>query len=882
MPSILSGWKKRREALLAEMEAHIEIEAQERIDAGVPPEEARAEARRKFGNALLAAERSREIWGGVWLERVLNDLRYALRRLIHAPGYTTTLVLTLALGLGSVTAMLAIVDSVLLRPVALPHSEQLALIYVQGQQEGTSASSYSISYKQADTLRRNVSAFAALSAYYLAAHPVVAQDGTRIAISVQATPDLFTVLGVRERLGRLIEPSDARAPVVVVNDAFWRERLHADPRAVGTTIQMSDRTWTVIGVLPEGVRFPQSQDGPVVYAPITLNAKGEDEDDNFNAGSVLVRLKRGVSIQRARAEAQSAFAYIDPTAAAKHDVLKIVPYQEFVTGDVQKPLLMLLGGVGVLLLIACANAANLQIGRAASRMAEMQIRAALGASLGRLAQQLLAESLMASLAGAALGGAMAYAAVAAVRKAYGGQYARFNELAVHSEVLAACALLAVLVGMAATLTPMLRIRRQTRARMGARTVTRTGRLPGILVSLQVALTCVLLAVCGLFARTFQALEHVKLGFDPHHVTTLVLMPKNSHQNGEISRQIETQLLRKFETLPGVESVTMQTSIPFSNLNVVLHSIPDAEDHVWRASDSADYSFVSTDFVRTSGIRLLRGRSFTREDETTSGTIPVLVNEAFVHEYFARREPIGAWIEAHRDPSETDADLPFTQKMTVVGVVENELQGGDLGAPFQPMVYMNYLALPKSSFLNVIFSMSAQYAVRSSLAQDVLDKELRATVKQVAPQMVEMNLAPMQDSIAASLSQRRLALRLVGGFGAVALLLSAVGIYGVLAYAVTQRRREIGVRMALGASRQRVTGMVARQAGGMVLFGLVPGIAGAWAAGYAIRSFLFGVKDLDPLTLAAVGVLLLVISALAAFVPALRAAWVNPVEMLRAE
>lgn len=879
----MPGWKKRREALLAEIESHIEMEVQERIDAGASPEEARAEARKKFGNALLAAEHSREIWGGVWLERLFNDLSYALRRLIHAPGYTVTLILTLALGLGSVTAMLAIVDSVLLRPVALPHSEQLALIYVQGQQDGTTASSYSISYKQAGELRHTVNAFAGLSAYNIMPRPVGAQDGTQIALAVETTPDLFTTLGVHAQLGRLMEPVDSKAPVAVINYDFWRNRLHSDPKVIGTSIQVSGGTHVVIGVLPASVYFPLGAGGgPAVYLPIMLNAKGEDSNGFDSATNVLTRLKSGISVQQARAEAQSTFAHIDPAAAAKHNVLKIEPYRNFVTGDVQKPLLMLLGGVGVLLLIACANAANLQIGRAVSRMEEMQIRSALGASFMRLAQQLLAESIMASLAGAVLGGGMAYAAVAAVRKAYGDQYVRFDELAVHPEVLAACALLAVLVGAAATLAPMLRIRKRTRAGMGTRTVTRTGPLPGILVSLQVALTCVLLAVCGLFARTFQALEHVKLGFDPHNVTTLVLVPENPHQDAEVSRQMETLLLQKFKTLPGVESVTMQTSIPFSSFNMDLNGTTDVEGRTWRTGDSAHYSMVSTDFVRTSGIRLLRGRGFTQEDETGSGAIPVLVNEAFVQKYFAGREPVGAWLKAHRDPGDTDADMIFTQAMTIVGVVENELQGGDLGAPFQPMIYLDYLALPKGSMLTPIFSMSAQYAVRSNLAQDALDKELRAAVKQEAPQMVEMSLAPMEDSIANSLSQRRLALRLVGGFGLVALLLSAIGIYGVLAYAVTQRRREIGVRMALGASRQRVTAMVVRQAGAMVLFGLIPGIAGAWAAGYAIRSFLFGVKDLDVLTLAAVGVLLLAVSALAAFVPALRAAWVNPVEMLRAE
>jgi putative ABC transport system permease protein len=552
---------------------------------------------------------------------------------------------------------------------------------------------------------------------------------------------------------------------------------------------------------------------------------------------------------------------------------------------VQKPLWALLGAVGVLLLIACANAANLQIGRAASRMEEMQIRSALGASFARLTQQLLAESLIVSFAGAALGGGIAWIAVAAVRQGYGEQFARFNELAVHPAAIAGGILLAIAVGVAATLAPMMSVRRQTRdqgLRAGTRTATRAGRLPGILVSVQVALTCVLLATCGLFARTFHALEQVKLGFDPRGITTLVLMPEDQHQNPQVSREIDRRLLQRFAGLPGVESVTLQSALPFSNFDVSMDGTTDVEGRAWQQGDEAWYSFVSTNFVRTSGIRLLRGRALTPQDETGGGTITVLVNEAFAQKYFAGRDPVGAWIKFHRDHGDSDTDIPFLQTMNVVGEVENELQGGNLGAPYQPMVYIDYLQLPKESFLGEVFSMAAQFAVRSNLNKDVLAKELRAAMQQEAPQMAEMSLGSMEESIAASLYQRRLALRLAGGFGMLALALSAVGIYGVLAYAVTLRRKEIGVRMALGASRQRVTGMVMRQAGMMVLFGLVPGIAGAWAAGYAVRSFLFGVKVLDPATLAAVAVVLLVVSIAAALVPALRAAMVNPIEALRFE
>jgi len=291
--------------------------------------------------------------------------------------------------------------------------------------------------------------------------------------------------------------------------------------------------------------------------------------------------------------------------------------------------------------------------------------------------------------------------------------------------------------------------------------------------------------------------------------------------------------------------------------------------------------VSTNFVHASGIRLLKGRSFLPTDEESAGVV-VLVNQAFVEKYLSGRDPIGATLKFHRNASDTDAEIPYAQPMTVIGVVENEMQGRDLGAPYEPMVYFNYLQLPKESLLSMVFNMTAQYAVRSSLAPAALASEIRAAIKQDAPGMVEMSLGSMETDIAKSLGQRRLALRLVTAFGIVALFLSAVGIYGVLAYSVALRRREIGVRMALGSSRAGIARLVVRRAGLMVLFGLIPGTAGAWAAGHAIRSYLYGVKALDPVTLLAVGLLLLLVSTVSAALPALRAALVDPVETLRAE
>ena len=873
-------WERAKDSLSEELEAHLQMAIAERVADGEDPAQARAAALRELGNLPLIEDVTRARWGWIWLENLIGDVRYAARSLSTVRGYTATLACTLALGLGCVTTMLAIVQSVLLRPVDLPQPGRLVQIYAEDEIKGFAATPHAVSYAAIDALRRNMLSLTGVGGYNTMVLPVETADGARVNPLMEVTPGFFQVLGLSPKLGRLIGPNDANAHVADVSDEFWRDRLQSNPNAIGSVVTISGRQWTVIGVLPAGFHAPGMTGASVLFLPISVGSSGEDEF-KIESAAVIGRLKDGVSMQQARAEGQSILTHAGGTGVEKKRVLTMRSYQNLVTGDMQQPLWALLGAAMVLLLIACANAANLQIGRTASRMPEMAVRSALGAGLGRLIQQLVTENVLVSLLGAALGGGLSYMAIAAVRYAYADRYPRFDEIAVHPLALWAECILAVVVAIFASVAPALNVRRQAVGRFTARSATRKSQLPGLLVAAQVALTCVLLVLSGLFVRTLQSLENVNLGFDPHGITTLVLMPKNQQQAPQFSREIETRLLHRFESLPGIQSVTMQSEIPFSSYNMTLHGTTDVAGRPYQNGDSAYYSFVSTNFVRTSEIRLLNGRGFVPSDES-SGAIVALVNEAFVKMFLNGREPISVTLGFHRDPGDKDADLPFTQPMTVVGVVQNEVQGGDLGAAYQPMIYIDYLALPKTSFLSAVFSMSAQYAVRSALPEAAVVTELRSVVKQDAPTMVEMSLGSMEEDISKSLGQRRLALRLVAGFGMVALILSAVGIYGVLAYSVAVRRREIGIRMALGSTRQRAAGLVVRQAWKMVLLGLVPGIAGAWAAGYAVSSFLYGVKALDAQALAGAGTVLLLVSAVATLIPAIRAAQVNPVETLRTE
>jgi putative ABC transport system permease protein len=342
------GWSRRRKQLLEEMEEHIALETQENIDAGMPPEAARQAAKQKFGSAEAALEHSRELWGGAWLERVIQDVRYAVRSLLRVPAYTVTLVVTLALGLGSVTAMLAIVESILVRPVTLPNPEQLVQIYGEGGAMGMTASTNALSYAAIQALSRDARSFAAVGGYNTMLRPVRVNDDTRVTVLMPVTPDFFAMLGVKARLGRVLGPQQAGGQGVLVSDQFWRERMHADPKAVGSTVLVAGQLQTVVGVLPPGVHVPMGVDGPYVYVPTLVNSSGEDQF-GIEPAATIARLKAGVTREQALADAEAVFAHVPRKPGEPLRRLQIHSYRTLLVGDVQKPLLALLGGVGVLL-----------------------------------------------------------------------------------------------------------------------------------------------------------------------------------------------------------------------------------------------------------------------------------------------------------------------------------------------------------------------------------------------------------------------------------------------------------------------------------------------------------------------------------------------------
>jgi putative ABC transport system permease protein len=784
----------------------------------------------------------------------------------------------MALGLGAATAMLGIVDSVLLRPIALPHAEQLVTL-VRANKWGEQGN---FTFEQLDTIRKAVPNFAEVLEYTNMPKPVRTTDGIRMSATVETSLNFFRALGVSAHLGRTFADIDKNANVAVISNAFWRENLHSDPRVIGSKLTVYGRIMTIIGVMPAGFYFPpQTFNAPVVAVPFHLDAKAQDYNGFVGAQS-MARLRSGSDASRAEQQLRAVFTR-NHWGGNNGGRASLRSYRSTITGDEQPALLALLGACVALLLIACANTANLQIVRGTARATEMSLRAALGAGRGRLLQLIATESVTISLLGAGCGLALALAIVEWARKIYGFQYARFNELTLRPAVFVGCAVLAVGTGLLAAVAPSLaglRNAGQHRPSQGVRTVTRL-RLSSTLVVAEIALTCVLLATAGLFLRTFRALEAAPLGFDPKNITSVVLMSETPSLNGQVTKVMMERVLDRLSVTPGIQSAASQTSVPFSSFNLFLNSTFALVGYVIPKGSSVSVSLISDEYARAMNISMLQGRSFLPTDR--EGSLGVcIVNQTFVRR-FLRGQPAPGNVVQFTSDDPKDPDNRFMKApLTIVGVAPDEVAQG-IVADTQPTVFIHSRQFPADNEAgSIVFGTAPQFVVRSTLPQATLEREIRHVLKTEAPGMAEMTIQRVEDAMQKSLSDRRLALRLASMFGFAALVLATVGIYGVLAYSVAQRTREIGIRMALGSSRSKTISLILQQVGVMGVAGLTVGIAGAWPAGRAVRSFLFGVQPVDTPTLLITACLMLLVCTIAAALPAWRAAQVDPMEALRTE
>jgi predicted permease len=890
-----------------EMRFHIDMRAEENVRRGMTPEEARRDAERRFGRLTRVREQGYEVRGGRWLETLWRDCRYGARSLVKSPGFTAVAVLTLALGIGANTAIFSFVNAVLLR--SLPVAEPERLVYVFG---GTRASPYNVSsYPDYVDYRDRNKVFSDLIAYSPVTLSLSSNDQADMISGLIVTGNYFDALGVHARAGRTFLPEEDTTPgghpVAVISHGLWQSRFAGDPRIAGRQLLLNGQPFTVVGVAPaefNGAEAGQTND---IYVPMAMQAlvrpprggySGEMNPDLLSRRGprwldMIGRLKPGVTVERAQAEmgtltAQLAGAYPDTNREQTATVSPVSKGDPTQRGTLLSVAGLLLAVVGLVLLIACANVANLLLSRAAVRRKEISIRLALGASRGRLIRQLLTESVLLALAGGAGGLLLAVWLVSAMR-AYSPPANFFPvafDFSLDKSVLGFTLLLSVLTGLVFGIAPALQaskpdlvaaLKDETALAPGAR--GRGGRrfsLRNLLVVAQVALSLVLLVSAGLFLRSLQRAQRIDPGFDTERVLTMPLNINLLRYTKAQGQEFYRQVLERVTALPGVRSATLTRTPPLSGasrqstVTIAGQVAPDrtssSESTGGGGENVADNvtltSPVALDYFRTLGIPLLRGRDFNAQDREGAPGV-VIINESFARRYFPDQDPTGQRV------SLSGAQGPWLE---VVGLARDGkyITLGEAPAPFlyQP------LAQRHESGMVLL--------VRTSGDPAQLVPSVRREVQSIERNLPLTNARSMAEMLRSSLFPARVGAILLGVFGLLALLLASVGLYGVMSYSVSRRTREIGIRMALGARSGDILRLVLRESLTLVAVGMLLGLIAAFAATRLLAGFLYGVSPTDPPAFIGIAVLLAAVALVASLVPARRAAHVDPMVAFRYE
>jgi putative ABC transport system permease protein len=794
---------------------------------------------------------------------LLPDLRYGLRVLRRSPGFTLAAVLTLALGIGANTAMFSVVRAVLLRPLPYPEPEQL--LRIRGNSSGPDLKDLSANARQ----------FVGLAGYRPHAFDIPSEPLAERIDGAALFGDVMPLLGVQPAMGRVLTAADdvpGGERVAVVMDSFWRNRMGASPSAVGSTLRFVSGSYRVVGVMPPGFKLQQVD--AEVMAPIMVEYAPEAQARGAHTLYGFGRVKPGVTLAQAQAEMdalQPVMARIDPTENQDRQY-RLMPLHAYVVRNVRTALLLLFGAVGLVLLIAAVNVVNLLLARAAERRREMAIRTSLGASRGRLLRQLLVEGLLLSALGAAAGLALSSWLLEGVVALGRDDVPALATVRLDPHVLAFTAAVAVGVALLFGLAPGLVSRNGAAAanlKDGLRATGGAGgdRVRRVLVASEVALSVVLLAGAGLLLRSFHRLQSVDPGFDTHGLQTFhISLPMDRYRDIAKRTAFADALMGDLAAQPGIQSAAVTSELPFVAdqvpQNFVVEGAPPVEPG---REPEVNSRSVTSDYFRTMGIPL-RGRAFDAGD--AAGAAPVaIVNQAVVRQLFGGQDPIGRRVGWARE------EPPAW--MTVVGVAD-DVRGAGLDADDAPACYTP-IAQERRPWRTWMF-----VALRTSLPTEAAMAPARAAVARADKDIPITRVRTMDALVSASWGDRRFNLWLLGGFAGLALALAGVGIHGVISYTVARRTREIGVRMALGARAPEVLGLVLRQGVTLAVIGLFAGLLGALALRRLVAGMLFGVAPYDPLTLAAVALVLLGVALVASYAPARRAASVDPAVALRCE
>ena len=866
----------------AEMESHVGLDTEDGIRVGLSPKEARRRALIRLGGAEQTRQGHRERQTLPWLESVTQDVRFALRTMGRKPGFTGAVVLTLAIGIGAGTAIFSAIKPILIDPLPYPNAGRLMMLWELRRDGAPSAVTFG-TFEGLSQRSRSFDALAVFKPWSPAATAKSQADRPERIAGQRVSADYFRTLGVAPRLGRDFEPSEDRfrgPNVVLLSDGLWRRRFGADPDLVGKTARLDDAIYTVVGILPRG--FENVVDASAeIWAPLqydpSLPWDGREWGHHLR---MIGRLKAGVSRDEAGNELSVILHGLAQTYAKGYnssggapDGILVRPLQGDLTREVRPALLAVLGAVLLVLTIACVNVANLLLARGSQRQAEFAMRAALGAPAGRVARQLLTESLLLSLLGGALGIAVAEAGVRALLALSPPGMPRIHAITVDGAVLAFAICLTSLIGIAVGMVsswqasrgdPQAGLRQGTARATGGRHRTRR-----ILVVTEVSLAMVLLVSSGLLLRSMRRLLAVDPGFDAAGLLTMQVQEWSGRSSDSEARlQFFQQALDKVRRIPGVVSAGFTSQLPLGG-DADGYGIQFEKDNNPLGDPAYQYS-VSPGYFKAMGIPLRHGRLL-NEGDVFGAPVAVLISQSLADREFAGLDPVGQHVRLGPDAGR--ADRPWA---TIVGVVGN--------------VRQESLSVAQE---DAFYTTAAQWLWLDNAQSLVVRTDGRARPARVFPAVEEAiwsvdgnrlitRVATMETLRAATEIQRRFVLVLFEGFGLVALVLAAIGIYGILSGSVTERIREIGVRAALGAGRRDLLLLILRQGMAMTGIGLAIGLCFALAAGRALETMLFGVSWLDGATYLGATVLLLAISGIACLIPARRAASIDPMQALRTE
>ena len=879
----LFGKRWREEELAEELESHLKMAAQDRVERGEPLTDTEHAARREFGNVGLIREVTRDTWGGGSFDRLIQDLRFGARMLAKSPGFTAVAILTLALGIGANTALFSVVNGVLFNPLPYPQPEQLVTLH----ESKPNFESGSISFPNFKDWRKENTTFSMMGISRGYSFSLTGTGDPEQVQSQFVSTDFLPMLGVKPVVGRLFEEGEddfGRSPIVIISAGFWSRKFGSAQDVIGKGLTLDGRSYTIVGVVPANFNLQIGNfRARELYVPIGQWTNSALHLRMAGLGiHGIGRLKPGVTIQQARADlarvtGHLAEAYPDADTGIG---ATLFPLKEQMVGDVRRLLLVLLAAVGFVLLIACVNVANLMMARSIGRNREFAVRAALGAGRGRIVRQLLTESMLLALAGGGLGLLLAAWGTKVALQHLPSGLPRASEVGMDWKVLLFTAGAALLCGILFGLAPALRISKpnlQDTLKEGARGAGGgKHRAQGTFVVAEMAMALVLLIAAGLMIRSLNALWSVNPGFDAHNVLAFgVSLPTSMRDaSPDAIRAALREVQNKLSATPGVQAMSLTwAAVPLST---------DDEELFWmegqpKPASENDMSWaisyvVQEDYLKVMGIPLERGRFFTAQDREGTEHV-IVIDDVLAGKYFGNQDPIGKRLNL----------VSLGGAAEIVGIVGHVKQWGldsDEKQSLRAQLYSSYLQAPDE--IMKLSSGGTGALVRTEGNKEATAGAIRKALKDISSEHLMVSVQTMEEIIADTLAARRVSMIVLCVFAALALGLASLGIYGVISYLVSQRMHEIGIRMALGAKQSDVLRQILGESMKMTMTGILIGLLAAMGLTRLMSNLLFGVSATDPLTFAAVGIVLAGVALAACVVPARRAMRVDPIVALRYE